>query len=485
MAHLHDLTALEAAAAIRAREIGSRELVDHYLDRIERLDPQVGAFVTVVADSARSQADEADALTLSGADLPPLHGVPTAIKDLNSTAGVPTSFGSTTTLGFVPVFDDFVVTALREAGTISLGKTATPEFGLPCYTETDIGPPARTPWDVTRSAGGSSGGAGAAVAAGLLPIAQGSDGGGSIRIPASACGLVGLKPARGRISRGPLDGDPVGLSVLGPLARTVRDAAAFLDATAGPRPGDGQWAPPLPDGQTFLDWCDRTPGSLRIGRYLDSPIDTTVDPQVADAWERMSRLLASLGHEIVDVDPPLSRDAVPLFELVWAVSAASAPVAPADEERLRPLTRHLRERGRAVTGAQYVQAVNTLAVLSRQGIAASAHLDAVLTPTLAQLPRPVGYFTDGGDPAEDFERQKRFTPWTSIYNMSGQPAISLPAYLSDPGHPSAAADGQTVPLPIGMMLVGRQAGEAPLLALAAQVEAAAPWRDRHPPVWTR
>src|ERR1700712_76422 len=243
MAELHDLNALQAAAATRDRTVSPTELVEHYLDRIARLDGEIGAFVTVTADGARAQAAEAEAAVLSGADLPPLHGVPTAIKDLNLTAGVRTTFGSAVHRDFVAPLDDHVVRLLRQAGTISLGKTATPEFGLPCYTETDIGPPARTPWDPTRLAGGSSGGAAAAVAAGFLPIAQGSDGGGSIRIPASVCGLVGLKPSRGRISRGPMDGDAVGLSVLGPLARTVRDAAAFLDAVAGPMPGDSIWAP--------------------------------------------------------------------------------------------------------------------------------------------------------------------------------------------------------------------------------------------------
>ena len=194
MAELHDLTALQAAAAIRARTVSPTELVDHYLDRIERLDGEIGAFVTVTADSARQQARQAEAAVLSGAELPPLHGVPIAIKDLNLTAGVPTKLGSRLYQDFLAPVDDHVVRLLREAGTISLGKTATPEFGLPCYTETDIGPPARTPWDTARLAGGSSGGAAAAVAAGFLPIAQGSDGGGSIRIPASVTGLFGIKP---------------------------------------------------------------------------------------------------------------------------------------------------------------------------------------------------------------------------------------------------------------------------------------------------
>jgi amidase len=471
MAQLHDLTALEAAAAVRAKQVSPTELVEHALDRVARHDDRLGAFVTVTAERAREQARAADAAVLAGEDLPPLHGVPTAIKDLNNVRGVPTRFGSRLMAGFVPELDDHVVTLLRAAGTISIGKTSTPEFGLPCYTETDIGPPARTPWDTSRLAGGSSGGAGAAVAGGLIPVAQGSDGGGSIRIPASVCALVGLKTSRGRVSRGPLDLDSTRLSVFGPLARTVRDAAAFLDAIAVPQSGDPDPLPPLPSGESFLGWCEREPGRLRIGRFVDSPIGADLDPQVRAAWESAGTLLAGLGHEIEDVAPPLPPEAVPSFEKIWAVSAATIPIPAHREGELRPLTRHLRERGRAVSGPEFANAMAELTVLSRNGLVAGAAYDAVLTPTLAQLPRPVGWFDADGDPAADFERQKQFTPYTAMYNMTGQPAISLPLYRSEEG------------LPIGIMLVGRPRGEAALLALAAQVEAALPWHDRRPEIW--
>jgi amidase len=473
MTKLHDMTALEQAAAIKARQVSPAELVEHYLDRIDRLDGQLGAFVTMTAAAARDQAAQAARQLLDGADLPPLHGVPLAVKDLNATKGVATKLGSRVFADWVPDYDDNVVVRMRQAGTISLGKTSVPEIGLPCYTEPAIGPPARTPWDTTRLAGGSSGGAAAAVAGGLLPIAQGSDGGGSIRIPASVCGLVGLKPTRGRISRGPIDGDAVGLSVLGPLARTVRDAAAFLDAVAGPMPGDPTWAPPLPAGETFLAACDRPPGRLRVARTLGSPIATEIDPEVVQAWEQATTLLAGLGHEIVDVDALLPASAVSLFETVWAAGAAGAPIPRDRESELVPLTRYLRQRGSALTAGQYAEAIGGLHTLCRRAIVAMADFDAILTPTLAQLPRPIGWFTDGGDPAEDFERQKRFTPWTALYNSSGQPAISLPLYQSAAG------------LPIGIMLAGRPAGETALLSLAAQVEEAAPWRARHPPIWTQ
>ena len=468
---LHDLTALEAAAAVRRGEVSPVELVEHALDRIASLDRRLGAFVTVTADAALQQAKAAEQAVLAAdhpQDLPPLLGVPTAIKDLNLTKGVVTKLGSTLYREFVPDIDDYVVESLRNAGAISVGKTATPEFGLACYTETDLGPPTRNPWDLSRTPGGSSGGAAAAVAAGLIPLAQGSDGGGSIRIPAGACGLVGLKPARGRVSKGPLEIDSSRLSVYGGLARTVRDAAAFLDAVAGPRAGDPDPLPLPP--QPFLSSCERDPGRLRIGRFIQPPIDADVDPQVRDAWEKASLLLASLGHDVADIDSPVPLAAVPAFETVWAVSAHTAPVDPAREAELRPLTRYLRERGRAISGPQYAQAVGTLGLFARRAIAASTEFDAVLTPTLATLPPPIGWFTDA-DPAADFERQKRFTPFTAAVNTTGQPAISLPLYQSVEG------------LPIGMMLVGRRADEATLLSLAAQLEAAVPWRDRHAPSW--
>jgi amidase len=287
---------------------------------------------------------------------------------------------------------------------------------------------------------------------------------------------VGLKTSRGRISRGPLDADAARLSVLGPLARTVRDAAAFLDAVARAMPGDPDPLPALPAGQTFLGWCDRDPGSLRIGRYLQPPMPAEIDPQVRQAWEAASTLLVGLGHEVLDIDGPLPPEAVAAFETVWAVSACGVPVDPAREGELRPLTRHLRARGASISGPGYAAALGQLAQFSRRGVAATAHLDAVLTPTLAMLPRPIGWFDSDGDPAADFERQKRFTPYTAVYNTTGQPAISLPLFES-----TAKPAG----LPIGIMLVGRPGGEATLLSLAAQLEQALPWADRQPAIWSQ
>jgi len=471
MSQLHDLPALEQAAAIRRREVSPVELVEHYLDRIDRLDAQVGAFVTVTADAARAAALEAEAATgRDGAALPPLHGVPTAIKDLNLTAGVRTTFGSAVCADFVPTVDDFVVEKLRAAGTISLGKTNTPEFGLPCYTEPEVAPPARTPWDLSRSAGGSSGGAGAAVAAGLIPFAQGSDGGGSVRIPASACGLFGIKVSRGRVSNGPMRGDVNGLGWMGPLARTVRDAAAMLDAMAGPMTGDPHWAPP--PAEPFSAYAGREPGRLRIGRYRTPVIaEADVHPDCVAAYDEASDLLESLGHSVEDVDPPFSAALTPTFAKLWSVGAATVPVDPADEARLRPLTRHLRAHGRRLSGVDYALAIGALQSAARAAVTATAPYDAVLTPTLAQPPALVGSLRNDEDPAADFAGQAAFTPFTAPYNMTGQPAVSLPLHWSAAG------------LPIGVMLVGRPADEATLIALSAQLEAALPWVDRRPAMW--
>jgi amidase len=462
MADLHDLTAVEQGAAVGRREVSPVELVEHYLARIDALSGTVGAYVTVTAEIAREQARRLEAEAARGELRSVLHGVPLPVKDLNLTAGVRTTFGSAAFADNVPDVDDHVVTRLRAGGTVLLGKTSTPELGLPCYTEPAVAPPARSPWDLDRMAGGSSGGAAAAVAAGLAPVAHGNDGGGSVRIPASCCGLVGLKPSRGRVSGGPVRGDVSGLPVEGVLARTVRDAAAALDLMAGPMPGDPHWAPPLPEGQTFLGWADREPGRLRVARFAVPVIaDSDVHPACLRAYEEASNVLVALGHDVEDVPPPLPPTVVPLFETVWSVLSTLAPVPEGREGELRPLTRYLRERGRAVSGTELAFAVVSLQALARQEVGNLAAYDAVLSPTLAQPPLPVGAIRDDEDPAGDFAANKAFTPFTAVWNLTGQPAVSLPL--------GTTSDG----LPVGVMLAGRPAGEARLLALCAQVEAAA------------
>jgi len=471
---IHDLTALEQAAAIRRRELSPVEITEHYLARIERLNADVGAFFTVTADLARDQAAAAEKTVAQASDpaaLPPLTGVPIPIKDLNMVAGVRMTSGSVVFADFVAPEDDHVTSAIRRAGAVLLGKTATPEFGLPCYTETDIGPPARTPWDLSRSAGGSSGGAGAAVSSGLAPVAQGSDGGGSIRIPSSVCGLFGIKPTRGRISSAPLMPDLMGLATDGPLARSVADAALLLDIMTGNEHGDMYTLPPLPDGESFLGYAGREPGRLRIGRSLEHAVGVgEVHPDCAAAYEAASSLLSDLGHEVVDIEQPLGAEVVPAFETLWYSMATLAPIDPSQEGMLRPLTRYLRGRGSELTAGQLVYAQAYLQIVVRTAWKTLAGFDAVLSPTLAAPPAPVGYFEEV-PPAENFERQKAFTPYTAVYNVTGQPAVSVPLHWSDGG------------LPIGVMLAGQMGGEGTLISLAAQLEKARPWRDRHPALW--
>ena len=457
---LHDLTALEQAAAIREGRISSVELTRHYLSRSHALNETVGAFAAFTDELALEQASRADRLVREASATETfgvLHGVVVPVKDLNQVRGVQVRFGSVT-VDEVASVDDDVVALMRDAHTVMTGKTTTPEFGLPAYTESDIGPYARTPWDLTRGAGGSSGGAAASVASGLAPVAQGSDGGGSIRIPASVCGLVGLKPSRGLVSNGPLPDGPGGLGVQGVLARTVADAAALLGV--------------MTDTDDAYVRGLREPASLLIGRYSQPVIaETAVHPEVLKAFEEATALLASLGHRIVDVDVPLPLDAVPHFELVWAAGAAGIPV-PADREGdLRPLTRWLRERGRALGPGDLERALDLMAAHAARALDETAHLDIVLTPALADIPALVGSIRNDADPAADFEAQKRFTPYTSPYNMTGQPAVSLPLYWTSGG------------LPVGIQLVARPLHEATLLSLAAQLESARPWAHRHPEVW--
>ncbi|MER5421594.1 amidase [Streptosporangium roseum] len=473
MAHIHDLTALEQAAAVKRREISPVEIAEHYLDRIARLDPEVGAYATVTSELALEQAHKVEARVLAGEDSSPLLGVPIPIKDLNLVKDVPIHFGSATYGDFVAPVDDSVVERLRDAGTIMLGKTATPEFGLSCYTETSLSPPTRTPWDLSRSAGGSSGGAAAAVAAGLAPAAQGSDGAGSIRIPASVCGLYGIKPTRGRISFAPIIPDLAGLSTNGPITRTVADAAALLDVMTHDNPGDLYYAPP-PTLGSFEAYVGRDPGRLRIARYAEPLVPgTEVDPEVLAAYEHASAELAALGHEVVDIAPPFAPELVPQFVTLWYAFACMHPVDLSKQDRLRPLTAWLRERGFATPAPDFLQAQSALQLATRFGLMVTDLYDAVLTPTVTQPPRPVGWFEDVESPEETFERMKRFAAFPAIYNISGQPAVNLPLYWTPDG------------LPIGVMLAGRFGDEGTLISVSAQVESARGgfWGERRPAVW--
>lgn len=470
MFELHHLTALEQLDWLRRGEVTPRDLTEHYLARIERLDADLGAFVTVTPERARERADAVAGL----AHALPLWGLPTAEKDLWRTAGVPTGFGSRVFTGFVPEESDELVTALEGAGTVSLGKTNTPEFGMPSYTEPLANAPARTPYDLTRGAGGSSGGAAVAVAAGLLPLAPGSDGGGSIRIPAASTGLVGLKPSRGRIPAGAGFGDPAGLVVPGPLARTVADAALLLDALVGAAPYRYATAAPSWDGGAYLHAAARGEGRFQLGVTTWSPwasaYEVRLEPEARTALDLAAGELAAIGHGLEEFSPAPEDGYAPAFRTVWQAGAGGIPVDGDDVARLEPLTRWLVERGRAVSARELAEALNWLSLFERRLITAFAPYDAVLTPSLAMTPRPIGWY-DAEDGERNFAQQVQFTPFTSMVNVAGLPAITLPV--------SATPDG----LPMGVQLIGRPGGEDVLLAIGAQLERRLHWHRRHPPQW--
>ncbi|MET8044639.1 amidase [Micromonospora sp. NPDC005215] len=469
MAEPHDLTALEQAAAIARGELSSVDLVEHHLRRVAALGDIVGAFVTVTEDLARQAARAADAAPTEARG--PLHGVPTAIKDLTLTAGVRTTFGSAAFIDFVPPVDADVVRFIKAAGLVSLGKTTTSELGCSLYSEGRVAPPARNPWQLAYTAGGSSGGAAAAVAAGLVPVAQGSDGGGSLRIPASLCGLVGYKPSRGLVSGGPLGSGAFGLPTSGPLGRTVTDVAALLDVMAVPVPGEPYLSPTAPPGGYLAVARHAAPGPLRIGRFTTPMLaDEPVHPDCVAAVDRAAALLTAAGHEVVEVAPPLGPAAWPLFEILWYVLAL-APVPPQREAELLPLTRLLRARGAEISAGALAATLGELQAQVRAGARRTAGYDLLLCPTLAAPQAPVGWFTADGDPAADFDRQRRFSPYCAIFNVTGDPSVSLPV--------GATTDG----LPVGVLLTGRYGDDARLIATAAQLENSSGGWDRHPAIW--
>ena len=477
MAELHELTARELAGAIRRREVTPTEALAHTRERMTALDEQVGAFVTPTPELAAEQARAAEqALAASDeSELPPLLGVPLPIKDLTMVAGVPMHAGSAALQGFVPEVDEGVVTRFRQAGSLMVGKTNTPEIGLPCYTEPDIAPPARTPWDLSRGAGGSSGGAAAAVAAGIVPIAHGNDGGGSIRIPAASCGLVGLKVSRGRISTGPHGVDGPALATNGVLTRDVRDTALALDVLSPSWPGDTYQLPG--PATSFLDACERREQHLRIG-VVTTPFitpDAPVHPEALAAVEHATRALEGLGHRVAEAPVPFEAEKWLPFLEVWSVMAAGAPIPPEAEHLLMPLSRWMRDRGRGVDALTYASAINAGQELAREAALAWGDFDVIMTPSLAQPPAPLGSIRNDEDPESDFWAQCAFTPWSSTWNVIGRPAISLPVH-------QARVDDGGPQLPFGVTLGAGLGEEERLLSLSAALEEAMPWAHRHPPV---
>ena len=460
-------TAVEVARTVRTGGRSAGDVAREALDRAERWGAALGAFAVLTPDLALAQAARVDAALRAGEPLGPLAGVPCPIKDLAEVDGVPFAGGSRALRGYVSTRTDAVARRLLDAGSVTIGKTATPEFGLPCYTEPEGAPPAVTPWDRSRGAGGSSGGAAAAVASGIVPIAHASDGGGSIRIPASSCGIVGFKPSRGLVPTGPERVPGPGLVSDGVVSRTVGDTALALDVlTAGPADGE-TWRVVGPEGG-FATASLRDPGRLRVG-VLTEPVisaDAPVHPACRAAAEATARHLEALGHEVDVVGVPFPAERWSAFQAVWAVGALGVPLPEEAEPLLRPLTRWLREQGRRASGFEYARALADIQRLTHEVHAAWAGVDVVVTPTLAQPPAPVGSLRDDADPAADFAAQVDFTPWTSIANLTGRPSVSLPLH-------TAVVDG--VVLPIGVMLTGRVGADARLLQLARRLEEAHPW----------
>ena len=380
-----------------------------------------------------------------------------------------TTFSSRAFADYVPEHDSAVVRRMKDAGFVVLGKSNTPEFGITSVTESELNGACRNPWDTTRTPGGSSGGAAAAVAAGALALAHGSDGGGSIRIPASCCGLYGLKPSRGRVSPAPYVSGSLELSQNGPLSVSVRDAAAFLDAIAGYEWGDANVLPP-PE-RPFLDEVGRPPGRLRIAVTDVPPMPYPVEPAVAAAARAAADALADLGHDVVEGTPPWRDESLlDTFAVLWQTSPALYPVR--DRSLLMPLNRTLADAADATSSVALARASAALQTAARRVLAFWQDVDVVLTPGLAKLPVPIGWVFEPDDPWEQFARGGELTPFTPLVNVTGQPAASIPFAL---------VDG----LPVGIQLIGPPVGEALLLRLSAQLEAAHPWADRlraHNPV---
>lgn len=485
LADIHRLPAVELRSALRSGELSAREVTEHFLARIEESNPRLGAFITVTGPRAVAEAAAADArFARRHADepLPPLHGMPVALKDLTDVAGVVTTHGSAALDRRPAPADGALAAALRRAGAISLGKTQVPEFGLTAYSENRIAPPSRNPYALSRSSGGSSGGSAAAVAAGLVPFAPGTDGGGSIRIPAAACGLLGLKPGRGVVPAGESSGDPAGLVVAGPLARTAADAALLLDVLSPEGPATNGSAPNVAGGPGwttgYLDAVHRAPAPLRIGVSLDSPwagiFPFTPDPEALDALDAGVRLLTGAGHDVVEAGIRYDNRYPDAFTTAWTAGVGAARIAPHREALLTPLTRTFRRRAQQRSAAKLNECLAFLRQFERDTLAQYSAWDLVLTPALAQTPRPVGWFTgsghgDGrwpspewaGDADGDYRRQCAFAPWSSMVNVCGLPAVSIPVHWTG-GSPGAG-------LPMGIQLIGRPGSEALLLQVAAQL----------------
>jgi amidase len=456
--------ALEQAQLIRRKEISPLDLVELYLDRIKQLDVRLGSYVFVAAEQAIADAKaKTEQLANNSDELPPFFGVPISIKDLNPTAGMPCTFGMKVLKGKMIGEDDGVVARIRQAGFILLGKTLPSQMGILPYSEPEGFSPARNPWNLDYTPGGSSGGAAAALAAGLCPISQGSDGGGSIRGPAFCCGLVGLKPSRGRVSMAPFFGDRLnGIATNGPITRTVADAAALLDVISGYTTGDPYWLP-SPD-PAFLAAVDTPPKLLRIGFVTSlSPIGEA-DPVCREAVLDTAKQLEALGHLVEPVSFPDLQELIEPFTIIMQSVLDEAQIP---EFVLGKVNRWLRFRARFSSCGTYLRAVRKMQTIARRIVESFDTIDVLLLPTYMSPPIRIGEWANLS-PKKTLEEITRWIAPCPPFNASGQPAIALPTGFSPQD------------VPIGIQLVGRPAADSTLISLAAQIEAAKPWKHLRP-----
>lgn len=473
MTELHELPAVALRDLLREGRVSAAEATAHFLARIEQQNPLLGAFITVTAEQAMADARTADSVrsSIPSGELPLLHGMPLAFKDLTDVAGVVTTHGSAA-LDHKPAPADGTLVALfKESGVTPLGKTQVPEFGLTAYSENRIAPPSRNPHALSRSSGGSSGGSAAAVAAGLLPFAPGTDGGGSVRIPAAACGLLGLKPGRGVVPAGESVGDPARLVVAGPIARDSVDAALMMDALAAPD------AAGRPDGG-YLAAVGLEPPRLRIGISLDSPWSGTFpfvpEQEALDALRVGGDLLEHAGHALSEASIRYDNRYPDAFTSAWTAAVGAARISPHREALLAPLTRTFRRRAQQRSPAKLAESLAFLRQFQHDTAAQYAQWDLMLMPSLAQAPRPVGWFTGAmhgterwpsaqwpGDADGDYRKQCEYAPWSSMVNVCGLPAITIPVHWTG----GAPRQG----LPMGIQLVGPPGSESLLLQVARQL----------------
>jgi len=466
------LDATAQADLVRRGEVSPKELTEAAIARIEAVNPQLDAVIRTRFDAARQEAD---------GDLPdgPFRGVPILFKDLGCTVA-----GETTAFGLGPLRDlpfpvmSFLAEQFLAAGFVPLGRTNVPELGTTVTTEARSFPPARNPWNPGHSTGGSSGGSAAAVAAGMVAVAHANDGGGSIRIPASECGLVGLKPTRGRVSQGPVIGEGwAGSTIDGTVTRTVRDAAGILDVISRPMPGDPYYAPAL--ARPLAQEVGADPGRLRIG-VLDQPAGEGYldDPQCRAAVASAAALLESLGHQVSQSAPAaMFEPQIPRhFNAIIAADTEATLLGfetllgrPIRDEEIEPRNAAYRRAGRELGATAYLQSRAWLGMWSRRMARWWLDYDLLLTPTLGAPPPELGWFTGAG-PDQEGPRIAGFIPYTAQFNLTGQPAISLPLHWTPGG------------LPVGVQLAAAYGREDVLVRVASQLEQAAPWSGRRPPV---